>query len=84
MKTTWDLPDELLREVKSLAAIKGQSMKDFVAEALREKLAAEEETRSRKPRGWKTVYGKADKRDVMRVREVIDEEFSTVNPDDWA
>ena len=58
-------------------------MKELVTEALREKLAAEEETMGRKPRGWKTVYGKADKKDVMRVREIIDEEFSKVNPDDW-
>jgi hypothetical protein len=83
MKTTWDIPDELLREVKSLAALRGQPMKEWVTEALREKLATEGETASQKLRGWKTVYGKADKRDVKRVREVIDDEFSQVNPDDW-
>ena len=40
MKTTFDLPEPLLREAKSLAAQQGRPLRDLVAEALVEKLAA--------------------------------------------
>lgn len=34
MRTTLDLPDELLRHAKARAALRGMKLKDFVAEAL--------------------------------------------------
>jgi hypothetical protein len=40
MKTTFDLPEPLLREAKSLAAQQGRPLRDLVAEALTEKLNA--------------------------------------------
>jgi hypothetical protein len=40
MKTTFDLPEPLLREAKSLAAQQGRPLRDLVAEALTEKLTA--------------------------------------------
>lgn len=39
MKTTLEIPDPLFRKVKSTAAERGQSLKDFVTDALRDKLA---------------------------------------------
>ncbi len=38
MKTTFDLPDELVREVKMRALLQGRTVKDLVAEFLREGL----------------------------------------------
>ena len=38
MKTTLELPDPLFRKAKATAAARGQSLKDFVTEALRDKL----------------------------------------------
>lgn len=38
MKTTLEIPDDLFREAKVTAARLGQSLKEFVAEALHEKL----------------------------------------------
>lgn len=38
MKTTLDLPDELIREVKLRAVIQGRSLKDLVADFLRQGL----------------------------------------------
>ena len=35
MKTTLELPDELMREVKIRAAVEGRKLKDVVAEALK-------------------------------------------------
>lgn len=40
MKTTFDLPDPLLRKAKAAAAGQGRPLRDLVAEALVEKLAA--------------------------------------------
>ncbi len=39
MKTTFDLPDPLLRRAKAVAADEGRPLRDFVADALTEKLA---------------------------------------------
>jgi plasmid stability protein len=42
MKTTLDLPDELMREIKVRAAREDRKLKDLVTELLREGLAAQE------------------------------------------
>jgi hypothetical protein len=39
MKTTLDLPDDLMRELKILAAQQGKKLKDIVAESLRHGLS---------------------------------------------
>ena len=40
MKTTFDLPDPLMRRAKSVAADQGRPLRDLVAEALKDKLSA--------------------------------------------
>lgn len=40
MKTTFDLPDPLLRRAKAVAAEQGRPLRDLIAEAITEKLAA--------------------------------------------
>lgn len=40
MKTTFDLPDALLRKAKAAAAEQGRPLRDLVTEALTEKLSA--------------------------------------------
>lgn len=40
MKTSLEIPDEIVREVKMLAAREGKKLKDIVAEALQARLAA--------------------------------------------
>lgn len=40
MKTTLDLPDELMRGMKIRAATQGRKLKDVVADAIRESLGA--------------------------------------------
>lgn len=56
MKTTFDLPDPLLRKAKAVAADQGRPLRELVAEALVEKLAALALAKgARKPRDseWK-------------------------------
>jgi len=40
MKTTFDLPDSLLRKAKAFAAAQGRPLRDLVAEAIEARLAA--------------------------------------------
>ena len=48
MKTTHDLPDELVREVKIRAVVQGRTVKDLVAEFLREGLGSAPVARAKK------------------------------------
>ena len=65
MKTTFDLPDPLLRRAKAVAANEGRALRDFVAEALTEKLEAHAGSRqkARSPSAeWKEFAARLQKR----------------------
>ncbi len=82
MKTTLEIPDDVFRQTKAAAAMRGESLKDFVTESLRVRLA---ETRSNEPAvsGWRRVFGKAKRDEVAEVDAVVAEEFEAVDPDAW-
>ncbi|MEX2307209.1 MAG: hypothetical protein WD738_06430 [Pirellulales bacterium] len=82
MKTTVEIPDSLYRQIKARAALKGQTIKDFLVEAVRAKLASDK-TKPNGKTGWRAAFGAADPNDVAEVQRIIDEEFSKINPDDW-
>lgn len=48
MKTTFDLPDPLLRRAKAAAAAQGRPLRDLVAEAIEARLAAPAPPRQRR------------------------------------
>ena len=50
MRTTVDLPDPLFRQVKSAAALRGSSLKEFVQEALQQAVAGRRTLRRQKVR----------------------------------
>ena len=50
MKTTLDLPDELMREVKIRAVHEHKKLKDAIAEFIRKGIAASESPRRRLPK----------------------------------
>jgi predicted transcriptional regulator len=82
MKTTVEVPDRLYRQVKALAAVRGQTMKAFFLDALRDKLATEMD-KGKSEDGWMSVFGKAKKSDIEKIQRLIDEEFSHIDPEDW-
>lgn len=82
MRTTVDIPDPLYRQLKAQTALRGETVKNFLLEAIRDKLTTEHANGPREP-GWKAVFGKADTADVTAVQRVIDEEFSRVDTDQW-
>ena len=82
MKTTLEISDPVFRQIKARAALRGDTMRAFFMDAIREKLAAES-LRKKGESGWRAVFGKASKCSVAKVQSVIDEEFSKINAEDW-
>jgi hypothetical protein len=68
MKTTLDLPDELVREVKMRAVVQGRTVKDLVAEFLREGLGIAPVGRSKKLPASERVEIKEGGLPVIRCR----------------
>jgi hypothetical protein len=84
MKTTLELPDQLFRKAKATAAERGQSLKEFVTEALRDKLLlGSGRARGDEP-AWMQGFGKLKHlhKETMRVQSVIDQEFEVIEPED--
>lgn len=86
MKTTIEIPDPLFRKAKSKAAERGQTLKQLLTEALREKLAAD---RSAAPAGepeWMQGFGKLRRlrKETRRIQARIDERFEAIEPEDRA
>lgn len=81
MKTTIELPDELFRRVKAEAALRGESLKLFIREALERRLGRssieEEEV------GWRKVYGRADGDSVAEVDRAVERDLEVVDPEEW-
>lgn len=78
MKTTIEIPDALFRRSKASAALRGESLQEFVAAALSERLEREFCQASAAPRGWRTVFGGASVEQVTEVDAVVAEEFERV------
>jgi hypothetical protein len=78
MKTTVELPPELLRRVKAEAALQGRTMKELLVEALREKLAKDSSTRG----GWRAVFGKGRASELKDV-ELRLRDLERVDPASW-
>ena len=78
MKTTLELPDALLRRTKAAAAMRGVSMRDFIALALEHQL----QQRASVP-GWRKLAGKARKLDTASVDRAVANEFSRADEDTW-
>jgi len=82
MKTTLELPDRLFRKAKATAAERGQSLKEFVTEALRDKLTPDS-GRAGEPE-WMQGFGKLKRlhKETVRVQCVVDREFEVIEPED--
>ena len=86
MKTTLEIPDVLFRRVKSKASERGQTLKEFVSEALQEKIApGRSAARSGEPE-WMQGFVKLRRlhKETARIQDRIDEAFEVVEPEDRA
>jgi hypothetical protein len=82
MKTTVEITDAIYQKIKARSSLRGQTLKSFFLEAVREKLERETEAVSEEP-GWMRVFGKASPDSAAEVQSVIDEEFSRISDEDW-
>lgn len=84
MKTTLELPDPLFRKAKATAAERGQSLKEFVSEALRDKLTRDGERGATGAPAWMAGFGalKHLRKETARVQSRIDQEFEAIEPED--
>jgi len=81
VKTTLEIPDPLFRRAKSAAAERGIPLREFVTEAVKEKLDAPGRS-GNKP--WMTAFGKLriPKHETTRINKLIEEEFEQIEPED--
>jgi len=82
MQITLEIPDDLFKQTKTRAAIRGESLEDFVAEALRAHLERKAGGASGR-QGWRIVFGQARREEVEPVDKTVAEEFERVDPDEW-
>ena len=82
MKTTLEIPDTLFRQAKSKAAEQGIPLREFVTEAVKDKLKADPST-GEKP--WMKHMGKLKdlRKETRRINMVIEEAFEKVDPEAW-
>jgi len=85
VKTTLEIPDNLFRRAKARAAERGQTLREFVAEALTAKLGQNDAHASGEP-AWMQGFGTLRhlRRETARIQREIDEAFEVVEPEDRA
>lgn len=83
MKTTVEIPGELLRQIKAIGAAQKFSMKQFIIQAILDRLARAKVDSNEKP--WMKGFGKLKhlKKETRLVLSEIEEEFGKVNPKEW-
>lgn len=79
-KTTMELPEALFRQAKAAAAVRGTSFRDFMTQALTEKLRADGATNQ----PWLQSFGKLRRLsgETARINQLIQDEFGQVEPED--
>jgi len=82
VKTTLEIPDGLFRRAKAKAAEHGIPLRQFVTEAVSEKLKNESASAA-KP--WMASFGalKHLRKETARINKIIEEEFEKVEPEEW-
>lgn len=83
MKTTLEIPDTVFRRAKSKAAEQGIPLRQFVTEAVADKLKA---TPADGQKPWMKHVGKLKdlRKETERIGEVIEEAFEKIDSEAWA
>ena len=82
MKTTLEIPDHIFRRAKSAAAERGIPLREFVTEAVKDKLATDAKA-GEKP--WIKHMGKLKhlRRETERINHLIEEDFEKIDVEMW-
>jgi hypothetical protein len=81
VKTTLEIPDSVFRSAKARAAEKGIPLRQFVTEAVEEKL----KTSASEAKPWMQVVGglRHLTKETARINRIIEGEFEQIEPEDW-
>jgi len=81
MKTTLEIPDPVFRRAKSVAAQRGIPLREFITEAVKDKLAGSDRATERP---WMAAFGKLKRlrKETTRINRLIEEEFEQVDAED--
>lgn len=81
MKTTLEIPDPVFRKAKARAAERGIPLRQFVTEAVQEKLGSGSSTRNK---SWMKMAGglRHLRKETARIQRLMDEEFEQIEPED--
>lgn len=81
MKTTLEIPDVIFRRAKSAAAERGIPLREFVTDAVKEKLA---NSGKEGDKPWMAGFGKLRhlRKESARISRLIEEEFEHVEAED--
>lgn len=81
MKTTLEIPDAIFRRAKSAAARRGIPLREFVTEAVRDKLGNRGKG-MHKP--WMEAFGKLRRlrKETSRINRLIEDEFEKIEAED--
>lgn len=81
MKTTLEIPDAVFRRAKSAAAQRGIPLRQFVTEAVQDKLTPASGS-MRKP--WMKSFGKLRhlRRETSKINRIIQEEFDRIEAEE--
>ena len=83
MKTTLEIPDVIFRRAKAKAAEQNVPLRQFVSEAVAEKLAAKPGGREKARR--KLAGGLRHLRsETARISKLMVQEFEKIEPDEWS
>ena len=82
MKTTLEIPDPVFRRARAVAAERGIALREFVTEAVKEKLSAEAKA-GEKP--WVKHMGKLKhlKQETKRINARIEEDSEKIDAEIW-
>jgi hypothetical protein len=81
VKTTLEIPDPTFRKAKATASALGIPLREFVTQAVEEKLAL---GGRRQSRPWLECAGELAHlhKETRRIQKIVDEEFERIEPED--
>jgi predicted transcriptional regulator len=83
VKTTVEIPDDLFKKAKILAALEGLSMKQLITESLQQRVMRRSHEVQAEP-AWRRAFGamRAYHKENQRIERLIEQEFETIEPED--
>lgn len=82
MKTTLEIPDPTFRKAKATARALGIPLREYVTQAVEEKLSLRTRQRARP---WLECAGELAHlhNETVRIQTLINNEFGQIEPEDW-